>query len=34
MIRWLPFAFEVFIDLPVEGERPGEEIDPTYNLND
>ena len=26
--------FEVFVDLPVERERPREEIDPSYDFYD
>lgn len=32
MHRCIPFLFEVFVDLSVEGERPGEEVDPADDL--
>ena len=30
---WVPFAFEILVDLSVEGEGPGEEVDPTDDLD-
>jgi len=33
MREGVPFSFEVFVDLSVEGEGPGEEVDPADDLD-
>jgi len=33
MREGVPFSFEVLVDLSVEGEGPGEEIDPADDLD-